>query len=77
MKQPTTSARRPGKVTHPHLAIIRNLIMSEVDDFVATLEGPDSPGTPGQIHRALRQRIDNAIDYYRHTYYPQTNRKAP
>lgn len=77
MKHPTPSPHSQGEMHHLSLAIIRNLIMSELDDFIATLEVPGGHGTPGQIHRDLKLRIDNAIDYYRHNYHRKTNRKAP
>ncbi len=30
-----TNARRPGKEARHHIAVMRNLLMSEIDDFVA------------------------------------------
>ncbi|EIG2357663.1 hypothetical protein OOV86_005184, partial [Escherichia coli] len=42
---------------------LRNLLLEEIDDFTATLSGPSAPVTPGEIHRDLKRRIENAIDY--------------
>ncbi len=58
----TTNARKPGKEARHHIAVLRNLIMSEIDDLVAEMEIPSGPVTPGEIHRNLKQRIDNVID---------------
>ncbi|EIS2507567.1 hypothetical protein LZG19_005727, partial [Escherichia coli] len=46
-----------------HIAVLRNLLLEEIDDFTATLSGPGAPVTPGEIHRDLKRRIENAIDY--------------
>ncbi|HAX2666180.1 TPA: hypothetical protein OKD45_005427, partial [Escherichia coli] len=46
-----------------HIAVLRNLIMCEIDDFVAGLGQPGEPATPGEIHKELRRRIENAVDY--------------
>lgn len=43
----TTNARKPGKEARHHIAVLRNLIMCEIDDFVAGLGQPAS-----QQHRA-------------------------
>ncbi|SQS47053.1 hypothetical protein [Escherichia coli] len=56
------TGRRPGKSTRYCIAILRNLLMSEIDDLVAEMEIPGGPTTPGEIHRDPKQRIDNAID---------------
>ncbi|HHM0748912.1 TPA: hypothetical protein ACRF39_005168, partial [Escherichia coli] len=58
-----TNARRPGKEARHHIAVMRNLLMSEIDDFVAGLGQPGEPATPGQIHRELRRRVENVVDY--------------
>ncbi|EEX8825606.1 hypothetical protein DWH00_001419 [Escherichia coli] len=59
----TTNARKPGKDARHHIAVLRNLLLEEIDDFTATLSGPGAPVTPGEIHRDLKRRIENAIDY--------------
>ncbi|EFN8389170.1 hypothetical protein ID152_19025 [Escherichia coli] len=59
----TTNARKPGKEARHHIAVLRNLIMCEIDDFVAGLGQPGETATPGEIHKELRRRIENAVDY--------------
>ncbi len=61
-----TSARKPGKEARHHIAVLRNLIMGEIDDFVAELGQKEGAATPGEIHKNLRRRVENAVDYVMH-----------
>ncbi|HAP0138388.1 TPA: hypothetical protein IRQ32_002409 [Escherichia coli] len=58
-----TNARRPGKDARHHIVLLRNLLMEEIDDYTATLGSPGAPVTPGEVHRDLKRRIENVIDY--------------
>ena len=44
-----TNARRPGKEARHHIAVMRNLLMSEIDDFC---------GRPGATGRTSNTRPD-------------------
>ncbi len=59
-----TNARRPGKEARHHIAVMRNLLMRVKSTIFWQARGNRANQQHrGQIHRELRRRVENVVDY--------------